>query len=169
MALTVIAMVASSRMALYLPFTSVPITMQVFVVVLSGLLLGSGASVAQACFWVVLGSGGMIAASGISGPGALFGPTGGYLIAFPFATLAIGIISERSKSPASMILASAVGLLIIYTLGAIWLSFFVHGLGKAVTFGVLPFVLADIAKCALAIAIASPYRIKLHRWLEGGA
>lgn len=163
--ITTVAMVLATRIVI--PWTPVPLTLQVFVVVLSGMLLGMMGVTSQALFFMLVSSGAIVSASGA--PTALCGPTGGYLLAFPFAMLITGYISIHCKSAILMFLSSLAGLAVIYLCGSIWLEFFVHGFGRAIMLGVVPFLAADVIKCVVATAIAYKGRGRVIRWIEGGS
>lgn len=81
-----------------LPFTPVPITLQTLVVLLSGAMLGSYYGALAMIIYLILGAIGLpVFAGGSSGFGALFGPTGGYLLSYPIAAFIIGKMLERKK------------------------------------------------------------------------
>jgi len=137
-----------------LPFTPVPLTLQTFFVLLSGALLGRrGGALAQGLY-ILMGSLGFpIWAGGAVGLSRLWGPTGGYLLAFPLAAWVVGRILEGEDSPSwgRIWAAFALGSVLIYALGLTQLSIWLHcGLRKAVTLGVLPFLPGDLIKLALA-------------------
>ena len=96
------------------------------------------------------------------GLGTLLGPTGGYLVSYPFAAaaagLAFGVVAsgKRSRAIAGGMAFGLLGLLAIYTLGAAWLAV-QSGLsaGEAIAAGVLPFVPFDIVKVVLAVLLAA--------------
>ena len=150
----------SARFTVTLPFTPVPLTLQVLVVVLSGLVLGPwGGFAAQALVWQAILLGAPLTAYGLSGPLALVSPTAGYLVAFPFAAGLAGWIGQR---PGGLVLArrllgSAAALLLIYALGTAWLATYV-GMRHAVALGIAPFVLADTMKILVASGIATLVR-----------
>ena len=82
-----------------LPFTPVPITMQVFAVLLSGLLLGGRLGFLAQAQYLAAGAVGLpVFALGHAGTGVLFGPTGGYLWSYPLAAFAVGWLAERNRA-----------------------------------------------------------------------
>src|SRR5688572_25573601 len=83
----VVALAASAQIAIPIPGTPVPVTLQPLVVVLSGMMLGPVYGAASMLTYLVLGAMGLPVFAPIGAPGILrlIGPTGGYLIAFPFA------------------------------------------------------------------------------------
>src|SRR5436305_13739864 len=93
-----LALAAASQVAIPLPFTPVPITLQPLVVVLAGLMLGPVAGAASMILYLAAGAAGLPAFAPIGAPGIarLFGPTGGYLIASPAAALLAGPLPPRA-------------------------------------------------------------------------
>jgi biotin transport system substrate-specific component len=150
---------ASARLVVPLPFTPVPITGQTFGVLLTGALLGGWRGFGAMLIYLTEGMIGLPVLSpstpAHAGLAPFIGPTGGYLIAFPFAALIIGCLAERGwdRTPlrafAVMIMSSAV----IFLLGAGWLSHFVGGMDNAVVLGIRPFLIGDAVKAALAAAL----------------
>src|SRR5271169_3021563 len=90
-----------ARVTLPLPFTPVPLTMQNFAVLLVGLTLGSRRGFAALALYLAEGMAGLpvFNPTGLGGIAQLLGPTGGYLMAYPFVAFVSGFIAERgSKS-----------------------------------------------------------------------
>jgi biotin transport system substrate-specific component len=150
---------ASARIAIPLPFTPVPVTGQTFGVLLTGALLGGWRGLGAMLLYLAEGLAGLpVFAPGGShslGLAALLGPTGGYLVAFPFAALAVGFLAERGwdRTPARALAAMLLGSGIIFALGAGWLARFVGGPSAAVAQGILPFLPGDMLKAALAASL----------------
>jgi biotin transport system substrate-specific component len=150
-----VAMALSANVRVILPFSPVPLTLQVLVVVLSGFVLGArGAFLAQALYLQAILLGAPLAASGLAGPAAFVAPSAGYLLSFPIAAAVAGWLSQRSLTmrPLWRALAGVAALVVVYSLGTVWLSAYVGGLGNAWKLGVVPFLAADAAKVALATA-----------------
>lgn len=155
---------ASAQIAILLPFTPVPMTMQPLAVLLVGAALGSVRGFAAALLYLIEGLSGLpFFAGGMAGPVVLAGPTAGYLAAFPVAAGLAGFFSDRGWTrPAPAAIASlSFSLTVIYLSGWTWL---VNGLGIspeiAFATGVLPFLLSDLVKVVLA-ALLLPYAHKL--------
>jgi len=136
-----------------LPMVPVPITLQTFFVLLSGVVMKRFA-VVPAALYVLLGALGLpLFHSGLSGPGVLLGPTGGYLAGFILAAGITGLGYEREEPAiraAALVLATAV----IYLCGAGWL---VLSTGMpafaAVVVGILPFIPGDVVKGVAVYAL----------------
>jgi len=153
-----VATALSARVSVYLPFSPVPLTLQVLVVVLSGFVLGTrDAMIAQLLYLQAILLGAPLTASGIAGPMAFVSPTAGYLLAFPIAAAASGWISHRATSLKALWrgVGGMTALLIIYALGTTWLKGYVGSWSNAVTLGVLPFVGADMLKVIVAAGALS--------------
>jgi len=152
-ALFALATALSARARIVLPFSPVPLTLQVLVVIASGLALGArGGLIAQALYLQAILLGAPATAMGLGGPAAFLAPTAGYLLAFPAAALVAGWISERGMGVAWRALGGLLGLAVIYTVGMAWLSPYVGGLGAAWALGVAPFLGADALKVLVAVA-----------------
>ena len=145
-----------------IPLPLVPFTFQVLAVVLSGLLLGPRyGALAQVVYLLLGGVGAPVFVGLTGGLGHLIGPTGGYLISYPAAAAVAGLAAgaaanaTRRRALRASFAASTGGLLLIYAFGATWLSV-VAGIPflAAVAQGVLPFVVFDLMKVALAAFIA---------------
>ena len=84
----------------------------------------------------------------------LFGPTGGYLLSFPFAAFLVGYILERKNSLATIVIAFVAGQALILISGAAYLSIFLNGnFANALFSGAVIFTVWDIAKIAAATGI----------------
>jgi biotin transport system substrate-specific component len=143
----------SAQLAVPLPFTPVPVTMQTLFVVLAGLTLGARDGFYALLAYLALGLAGAPVFAGFSfGPAALLGPTGGYLVSFPAAALVSGHLFGRlGESRVAAFFASLCGMALILASGAAYLSF-IAGLSFARTapLAILPFVAGDLAKAFIA-------------------
>jgi biotin transport system substrate-specific component len=91
--------ILSARFAEYIPPTPVPVTLQVFAVLLTGLLLGRRwSAVAQLQYLAIGAVGAPVFAKAGHGPGDLFGLTGGYLLSYPIAAAVTGWITESRSA-----------------------------------------------------------------------
>ena len=147
----------SARIVILLPFTPVPVTLQVLAVLLAGLMLGSRAgALSQIVYLAAIGAGLPLDARGL-GPVALVGPTGGYLLGFVAAAFVTGWLAKRlaaSRNRGGRLVAVLCGVAVVYACGLAWLAPAVGGLGAAWTLGAAPFVVGDLAKALLAAAAA---------------
>jgi biotin transport system substrate-specific component len=151
----------AAQISIRLPFSPVPVTGQTLAVLLTGALLGSRRGTLSLIAYLLEGLIGLpVFAAGGSGPAYIMGPTGGYLVGFIAAAYVIGRLAEHGwdRQVISTSLAMLIGNAIIYSFGLSWLSIYV---GKqAAALGLLPFVLGDVIKLALA-ATALPFGWKL--------
>lgn len=139
----------------YLPFTPVPLTGQVFAVLVSALFLGKWWGGASQGIYVGAGAFGMPWFQGFtSGFGVITGVTGGYLLGFIAAALFIGHVIDNYQATRNfigllLVLMSGVG--IIYLFGSIQFAL-VWGLTleEVIWMGVLPFILIDLMKALAA-------------------
>ena len=154
-----------AHVTLPLPFTPVPLTLQNFGVLLVALLLGSRAGFAALMLYLAEGTAGLpvFNPTGFGGVAQLLGPTGGYLIAYPAMAYVAGWIFERGqRSMPRGIVAGIAGTVVLFTGGISWLMVIAHvRFAQAATFGLYPFVFAEVIKIAAAAAIAN--RISRYR------
>jgi biotin transport system substrate-specific component len=153
-----------AQLRFYLPFTPVPVTGQVFAVLLSGVVLGKKYGPLSQGLYLLLGI------SGVPwfaiGP---VGPTGGYIVGFIVAPFLIALLRERAgerqgdpisrRKPGlsfiNMLFIMSAGVGVIYILGLIQFSIFTHTpLHRAVRYSVLPFIPFDLGKALLAASLA---------------
>jgi biotin transport system substrate-specific component len=155
-----LAVAAASQIALPVPGTPVPLTLQPMLVVLAGLWLGPRAGAASMALFVAAGAAGLPVFSPMGAPGVLrlLGPTGGYLLAYPAAAYVAGTVAGRSSSFGGRLLASVLGFAALFTGGVLQLAVLTGSLTGAVAAGLLPFVLPDAAKAVVAALLAPARR-----------
>jgi biotin transport system substrate-specific component len=167
---TVLTAIAA-QVSLPLPFTPVPFTFQPMVVLVGAMALGARLGMASQIVYLGLGMIGLpvFAASPVlpQGVARLFGPTGGYLMAYPFAAFAAGWLAERGfdRRYLTSVVAMIAGLAVVFTGGVLWLGVFMpasRGLSAALAAGFYPFIVGDLVKL-LAAAIVMPRLWKLCR------
>jgi biotin transport system substrate-specific component len=161
---------------LSVPFYPVPLTMQTLSVLLVGGLLGPRRGLAAVAGYLALGlAGAPVFHGGLGGPAVLAGPTGGYLVGFLPAVLLMGLAARgalgaaRQLRPLGQFLVLAAGAVsaevVIYCMGVPWLAL-VGGLGvrEAAAVGLMPFLLGDLLKAAVAVGAVRGGRSALARW-----
>ena len=179
-----------ARVTIPLPFTPVPVTLQVLFPLLAGLLLGSKRGALSQAEYVAAGLAGLpVFAKGGSGLAYFLGPTGGYLLGFIAAAFVVGELAAMNRRNSAVhastkgfvkfcystqgatFLASFSGVAAIYLCGALWLAAWLGVAGhlaptacltQAWKLGVLPFVAVDVAKALAVAAVTEGGR----RWLE---
>jgi biotin transport system substrate-specific component len=160
----VAAMTATAaQVSIPLPFTPVPFTLQPMVVLLGGAALGSRLGMCAQVLYLLAGIAGLpvFAASAVLPQGALrlLGPTGGYLMSYPFAAFLTGLLAERGmdRRYLTSVLAMAAGLTVVFTFGVAWLAWFARpaalNLDQALRTGLYPFIPADIIKLFVAASV----------------
>jgi biotin transport system substrate-specific component len=152
----------AAQVAIPVPFSPVPLTLQPLAVLLVGVTLGSTRGAAALALYLLEGASGLpVFAQSHGGAIWLVGPTAGYLYSYPAAAWVAGWFSERGwgnsvvRSIAGMLMALAV----IYAGGWSWLSISV-GPSAALLMGIAPFILADIVKIAVGASLL-PYAQRL--------
>jgi len=135
-------------------------------VLLSGTVLGSRRAFIAQCLYLLEGALGLpFFAGGATGIATLIGPTGGYLIAFPFAAATTGAFAEHEldRTPWRMFLVMVAGSVVIFGLGLGQLSRFVPA-SALLASGLLPFIPGDIVKALLAAAVFPSAWELVGRW-----
>jgi biotin transport system substrate-specific component len=146
-----------ARLVLPLPFTPVPLTLANFGVLLVGLSLGSKRGFAAAALYLAWGTMGLPVFSpmGVGGLTQLFGPTGGYLVAYPAVAFLAGWLAERgTPSFARNVFAGVVAEVLLFASGIAWLQIATGSWKMAFAFGLAPFLFAEIIKVMIAAAAA---------------
>jgi biotin transport system substrate-specific component len=159
------------------PFYPVPMTMQTLAVLLVGGLLGPKLGAAAVAGYLALGlTGAPVFHNGLGGPAVMAGPTGGYLVGFLAAAFLMGLFARRAqvrtsgrkgllRGLAPLAVGAVLAEVAIYALGVPWLALFVGlDLGQALAAGVVPFILGDLLKMAVAIGAVRGGRSLLARW-----
>jgi biotin transport system substrate-specific component len=152
------AVAAASQIAISLPWTPVPVTLQPMLVILAGLWLGPVAGAASMALYLAAGASGLPVFTPMGAPGIarFFGPTGGYLLAYPFAAYVAGALSRRASTLTGRWLAAIAGIAVIFAGGLAQLTLLSGSLARAVGLGVTPFAALDLVKAWIAAAITTP-------------
>lgn len=144
------------------PLWPVPMTGQTFAVLLVGVAFGWRLGAATLLLYMGEGVIGIpVFAKAAAGPAVIMGPTGGYIMGFVLAAAIVGYLAERGwdRTVWRTALAMLIGNLAIYLLGLPWLAAYLSGTGNeaplqaAITFGLVPFLLGDALKLALAACL----------------
>jgi biotin transport system substrate-specific component len=148
-----------ARVAVPLFFTPVPLSLQPFAVLLLGLMLSPRMAAATFAAYLLEGAAGLPVFAPIpatSGLAHLFGPTGGYLLAYPLAAALISHLWRRAGRGFWAALGSAaLGDLLILACGGVWLVAIAHVSSLSATaLAVVPFLPGDALKVAAAAALA---------------
>jgi biotin transport system substrate-specific component len=152
----------AAQISIPLPFTPVPFTLQPMVVLLGAAALGARLGLSSQVLYLALGLAGLpvFAASPMLPQGAarLLGPTGGYLMAYPFAAFAAGWLAERGfdRRYLTAVLAMACGLAVVFAGGVLWLAVASKpsvAFSGSLAIGFVPFIIPDLLKLLVAAAV----------------
>jgi biotin transport system substrate-specific component len=153
---------AAAQVSVHLPFTPVPATLQPMVVLVGAAALGGRLGASSQVLYLLLGVAGLpvFAASPFlpQGLGRLFGPTGGYLLAYPIAAFVAGTLAERGfdRRYFTSVIAMIAGLGTLFLGGVLWLAFVALGPGgtvgvtAALETGFYPFVVQNVVQVCVA-------------------
>jgi biotin transport system substrate-specific component len=134
------------------PFWPVPMTMQTFMVLIIGATYGARLGAATMIAYIIEGAVGLpVFAQFSAGAHVLVGPTAGYLAGFVAAAALTGYLAERGfgRDLATALVSFAAGTVVIFALGLAWLASLI-GVEGAITHGLMPFILSEPTKVALA-------------------
>lgn len=144
----------SAQIAIPLPFTPVPLTLQTFAVLLTGAALGSLRGVLAMTVYALVGmAGAPIYSQGASGFG---GATFGYILGFILAAFIVGRLAEGGATTTPWRTAGLmlIGNIAIYAVGVTWLKVSMDFTwSMAIALGATPFLIGDVIKIALAAGL----------------
>jgi biotin transport system substrate-specific component len=170
-----ILVAAAAQVAVPLPGTPVPLTLQPLAVLLVGGLLGAPLGALSMILYLAMGAAGLPVFTPspvlLPGIGRLFGQTGGYLLAYPIAAYAVGWFSDPARKRgvqeqvggsaglsvrepwARVALGVLAGLVLIHLGGLAQLAILTGNLSAAARFGTVPFLLGDLLKIAVLVPV----------------
>lgn len=149
-----------------IPIGEVPVTLQTFAIFLTLSLLGGKKGLLTVAVYILLGAVGVPVFSSMRGGVAILaGPTGGYILGFLGSALVYWVMETLSgHSEWIRLSAMILGNLVCYAFGTGWFLVVMSGRGKpmglvaALSMCVIPYILPDIAKIALANVLAKRLR-----------
>lgn len=144
-----------SQLAIPIPFSAVPLTLQTFGVVVIAVILEHKLGALSMIIWTLIGAVGLPVFAGFAGGmGALLGPTGGYIIGFIVMTFIIGFAAS-GKNKVLLFAAAYIGQAVQYAFGVIQMKN-VLGLSwnEALVAGVYPFAVKDIIVVTAAVIVS---------------
>ena len=158
-----------AHISVHIPYTPVPFTLSDFAVVLVGLTLGPVVGFSALALYLLEGASGLpvFTPGGLGGVAQLLGPTGGYLVAYPFAAALAGFLRRTfARTPHfgfNLVAAIAASTLLMIS-GVFWLATVLHlSPAAAFRFGAFPFIPGQIVKVLSAAGIYTA----LARWRRG--
>lgn len=149
--------------------TAIPFTLQTFAVFLAVTVLGGRRGTMAVVVYVLLGAIGVpVFAEFMGGLGIILQNTGGYLIGFIFAALVMWLMERLfGRKLWVQAVSMALGMVTYYTLGTIWfMQVYMRttgdvGLMTVLGWCVIPFVIPDVVKSALALTLGNRLRKQL--------
>ncbi len=155
--------------------TAIPFTLQTFAVFLAVALLGGRRGTLAVVVYVLLGAVGVpVFAEFTGGIGIILNNTGGYIIGFIFSALVMWLLeSLLGRKLWAQALSMAVGLLVCYAFGTAWFMMVYMreagavGLSMVLGWCVIPFVIPDLIKIALALTVSRALQKPLAGFLGG--
>lgn len=153
-----------ARVVVPLPVTPVPVTLQLVAVLLAGVCLGPRGGAASQLLYVGAGAAGLPVFAAGGGWAYLLGPTGGYLLAFPVAAYMAGFAAgDRRKAPGRLV-ALVAAVATVHMGGLAWLAVWTGQ--AAAEQSLLPFLLTDLLKLVLVLALSWPLGDRVRNLLS---
>jgi biotin transport system substrate-specific component len=157
----------AAQVAVPLPGTPVPMTLQPMAVLLVGGLLGARLGALSMVLYLAMGAAGLPVFTPtvpLVGIARLIGPTGGYLLAYPVAAWVVGtIVPPRSAERGSggedagrwtrTTLAVLAGIVLIHIGGLAQLAILTGSISNAAQLATTPFLLGDLIKLAVLVPV----------------
>lgn len=146
----------AAQVAVPLPGTPVPMTLQPMAVLLVGGLLGPELGAISMILYLAMGAAGLpvftptVPLPGIS---RLFGPTGGYLLAYPIAAYAVAALVRERSSVWRVACGVLAGLVLIHFGGLAQMAIITGSVSGAAQLATWPFLLGDLIKLAILVPV----------------
>ena len=146
-----------AQISIPIPFTTVPLTMQVFAVMLCGTLLGPRLGSISQMIYILLGAIGMPVFAQMSGGiSAIVGPTGGFILSFPIVTLVVGYFSYKYNTIQLTTIGMLIGLVLSYLIGTLQFALMMNvSMIEGLALCVIPFIVVDLIKIGLAVTLGT--------------
>lgn len=154
--------------------TAIPFTLQTFAVFLSVSVLGGKRGTMAVLLYVLLGAVGLPVFAGFSGGlGIILGNTGGYLIGFILCALLMWLMESLfGKKTWVSVLSMILGMVAYYAVGTVWFLFVYMrntgaiGITTVLAWCVIPFIIPDLVKAALALTLSNTLRRPLAKIMD---
>lgn len=147
-----------------IPLSPVPISLGFLAIYFVVTVLGMKLGALSVFIYILLGLMGLPVFAGFAGgPGVLFGPTGGFILGYPFMALVIGFFLDRWYSCLPLcILGMLLGTAVCYIFGSVWLAYQAScTFPQALAMGVIPYIPGDLVKLALAMFLGRQVKKRL--------
>ncbi|PKK99150.1 MAG: biotin transporter BioY [Tenericutes bacterium HGW-Tenericutes-2] len=140
---------------IYVPLINVSFTLQTLFIILIGFLLTPLEAFLSVFIYVLVGALGFPVFSGYRGGlSTLFGPTGGFILMFPIISLLISILKSKEKKHFfNLVMGFVIGVVLLYLVANLWLSYFLSINYFTSLSGLLIFIPFDMLKLILAYLI----------------
>ncbi len=154
--LGIAALAITAKIQVFIPGNPVPITLTTFGVLTIGAAYGARLGAITILGYLAIGAMGFDVFAGSSAEKSglvyMMGGTGGYLVGYVLAALALGIAARKGwdRNVILMALAMFVGSALIYIPGLLWLHQFASGWEQTLAWGITPFLIGDALKLGLA-------------------
>ncbi len=154
--LGIAALAITAKIQVFIPGNPVPITLTTFGVLTIGAAYGARLGAITILGYLAIGAMGFDVFAGSSAEKAgliyMMGGTGGYLVGYVLAALALGFAARKGwdRNVILMALAMFVGSALIYIPGLLWLHQFASGWEQTLAWGITPFLIGDALKLGLA-------------------
>ena len=146
------AAIIAALAQIVIPIGAVPITLQTFAVGLVAAILKPREATLAATLYLILGAIGLpVFAGGGGGLQAFFGPSAGYLLAYPFFALVTSVLTHTNTPIWKIFMAFVFvgGILSLLFLGKM-------GWSAAVAVGLTPFIIPDLIKGLIVALVTKP-------------
>ncbi len=152
---------------LALPIGPVPVSLGSLAVYLTVTILGMKKGTVSVVIYILLGLAGLPVFSAFSGGiGKVLGPTGGYIVGYIFLALIYGFFVDRYTNYGLLFLGMILGTFVLYMFGTLWLAYEAGmSFSAALAAGVLPFVVGDLIK--MAVAVLAGIQVRRRLWAAG--
>lgn len=150
----------AAQVSILLPGTPVPMTLQPLAVLIVGGLLGPRFGTLAMVSYLAMGVAGLPVFTPFGAPGLarLFGPTGGYLLAYPVAAAVTGLLCARAVNPLQRGLAALAGLATIHLGGMLQLLVITGSAAAAFAAGVFPFIAKDLVNLLVVTLVVQRFQ-----------
>lgn len=144
-----------------IPVGPVPITLQSFFVLLSGIILGSKKAMYSQIAYILLGLIGLPIFAGFTGGlQSIIKPSFGFLIGYIFMAYCVGKITKKNHNPKSISMAVFAGTVVLYAIGLPYMYYILNimlaknlTVMQIFTMGMFMFIPGDTLKAIIAVLV----------------